>query len=294
MYSLLLQDIDAIDNKFYYKVRITSSTSSLFRDIRVRLADLRELHSRLVNENIQYSVMFLPAASSPPSPKSRSSIGSPLKPAKSFFSTKRQSPNISKHYLSTFPLFTARNPPFRLEPLTNFLQNIYDPARQKELRFQTVPKEQLFRTYKKTATLRKKKQGFGKIFRVCRVPDNTPLILRQFLIPANHDVAKQEIENYRRAISLITDFTHIAGIYEAGVIGKKTRSGFFGTAKQKQTVYNSSTFGVYNDNQYELHYHVEELLDQPVSDLISLRAMTQDYFQLEQIADAIFTLVSVA
>lgn len=55
-YSLSLVDIEPIDNKYYYRIRITTNFSSLHRDICVKIGDLMNLHRNLTSENYSHYV----------------------------------------------------------------------------------------------------------------------------------------------------------------------------------------------------------------------------------------------
>ncbi|CAD8052501.1 unnamed protein product [Paramecium primaurelia] len=173
---------------------------------------------------------------------------------------------------------------YKTDAINYFVCNTFDPERLKLLTFGKLTKEILYRNYKKSAQI--KKSQFNKVFRVS--VRQVALTIHQYLIPQS-DFAKAEYENFKRSQLLISDFTYIVKCFE---IGHLIKNKSFFNKKIKKTVYNQFLKMV--DLQYDTIYAVEEWVEQPMNEIIFLRAQTHNLFQLEVIVEAIIALVSVA
>ncbi|CAD8147080.1 unnamed protein product [Paramecium pentaurelia] len=255
-YQIQIIDIQSYENKQYYNVRITNNYYTCYRDVRVRFQDLQQLSRNLQADNYQLHL--------------------PLFPEKSIFSSWFQS-SESKEELQEIIIYKP-------DAINYFVCNTFDPERLKCLTFGKLTKEILYSNYIKSAQI--KKSQFNKVFRVS--VRQVALTVHQYLIP-QCDFAKVEYDHFKRSQLLISDFTYIVKCLEIGHILKN--KSFF-NKKIKKTIYNK--FIKIDDLQYDTVYAVEEWVEQPMSELIFLRAQTHNLFQLEVIFEAIITLVTVA
>ncbi|CAD8049059.1 unnamed protein product [Paramecium primaurelia] len=255
-YQIQIIDIQSYENKQYYNVRITNNYYTCYRDVRVRFQDLQQLSRNLQADNYQLHL--------------------PLFPEKSIFSSWFQS-SESKEELQEIIIYKP-------DAINYFVCNTFDPERLKCLTFGKLTKEILYNNYIKSAQI--KKSQFNKVFRVS--VRQVALTVHQYLIP-QCEFAKVEYEHFKRSQLLISDFTYIVKCLEIGHILKN--KSFF-NKKIKKTIYNK--FIKIDDLQYDTIYAVEEWVEQPMSELIFLRAQTHNLFQLEVIVEAIITLVTVA
>ncbi|KAM3128518.1 hypothetical protein pb186bvf_019361 [Paramecium bursaria] len=280
-YSIQLIDIELFDNKYYYKLRISSQQSTFFRDLKVKYSDLLNLHSKLQGDNY--------ASQLPPFPErsmmkmfSSSDTKEELEENRKLISMYLQ--QISKQIILNENI-QSRSPPNRYDPILQFINNTFDPQRVKELKFAQITKEQLYQLYSKTTTL--KKGDFQNVQRVTY--DKTQLAMHIYKLP-QVDQAKNDFEAYRRA-ALLIDYPSIIKIYEIGIINKNkgwTKS-WFGQ-KNKPTVY--TKLGIDLNINYDKYYSIEELCEQPINEIISLRQVNSQYFELDILSDAIMTLAN--
>ncbi|CAK67415.1 unnamed protein product (macronuclear) [Paramecium tetraurelia] len=214
----------------------------------------------------------------------------PVFPEKSIFSSWFQSieskEELQEHLKAIQAYLAQINKMIIYKPdaINYFVCNTFDPERLKCLTFSKLSKEILYSNYRKSAQI--KKCSFNKVFRVSL--QQMALTIHQYLIPQS-DFAKNEYENFKRAQLLITDFTYVVKCFEIGHIVKNKP---FFNKKIKRTVYNK--FIKMDDIQYDIIYAVEEWVEQPMNQIIFLRAQTHNLFQLDVIVEAIITLVSVA
>ncbi|CAD8060374.1 unnamed protein product [Paramecium sonneborni] len=269
-YQLQIIDIQSFENKYYYNVRITNNYYTCYRDVRVRFQDLNQMSRNLMSDNYQTILPQFP----------EKSIFS------SWFQYSESREDLQEHlkaiqaYLSQINKIIIYKP----DAINQFVCSAFDPERLKNLKFEKLTKETLYKNYIKSAQI--KKSSFNKVFRVS--VSSIPLTVHQYLIPQN-DFAKVEYEHYKRSQSLITDFTHVVKCFEIGYMQKNKP---FFNKKVKKTIYNK-IFKT-DDIQYDIIYAVEEWVEQPMKEIIQLRAQTNSFFQLEVIVEAIITLVTVA
>ncbi|CAD8141081.1 unnamed protein product [Paramecium octaurelia] len=269
-YQIQIIDIQSYENKQYYNVRITNNYYTCYRDVRVRFSDLQQLSRNLQADNYQLHL--------------------PLFPEKSIFSSWFQSSESKEElqeYLKSIQTYLSHINKiliYKPDAINNFVCNTFDPERLKCLTFGKLTKEILYSNYIKSAKI--KKSQFNKVFRVS--VSQVVLTVHQYLIP-QCEFAKVEYEHFKRSQLLISDFSYIVKCLEIGHILKN--KSFF-NKKIKKTIYNK--FIKIEDLQYDTIYAVEEWVEQPMNELIQLRAQTHNLFQLEVIVEAIITLVTVA
>ncbi|CAD8055437.1 unnamed protein product [Paramecium sonneborni] len=269
-YYIHIIDIDAFENKWYYKLRITNNYNSCYRDVCVRFQDLNQLHKNLSNENYQSQL--------------------PQFPEKSLFVSWFQSNDSreelieNKEAVQNYLSGINKNPPFKNEAINYFVQNTYDPQRNQQLRFSNINKDIFYNLHIKKQTIKKGK--FNKVFLV--KSEKQEKVVHQFLMPSN-DAAKKDYENYKRTQLLITDYTYLVKCHEIGQIIKKKQ---YFQRKQKKTIYNALEIGI--DSSYDIIYAIEEYVQYPMNKIIEKRQEKQDYFKLETIVEALIALINVA
>ncbi|CAD8058508.1 unnamed protein product [Paramecium sonneborni] len=271
-YQLQIIDIQSYENKYYYNVRITNNYYTCYRDVRVRFQELYQFSRNLINDNYQVQHQL------------------PQFPEKSIFSSWFQS-NESREdlqeHLKTIQTYLSQIHKiiiYKYDAINQFVCNTFEPERLKQLTFGKLTKEELYNNYIKSALI--KKSLFNKVFRVSA--HKIAFTVHQYLIPQS-DFAKFEYEHFKRSQLLITDFTYIVKCFQIGHILKNKP---FFNKKIKKTIYNK--LNQTDDLQYDTIYTVEEWVEQPMKEIIQLRAQTHNLFQLEVIVEAIIALVTVA